>query len=125
MEAVWHVATLLLALAGSGVVAWWRGREEVRNCFAQQRSEVADLLNRAELAMATARESIEESADRAARERARIEQTERRRVAREPAAPPPPLFATPAAYKRHLERGGKRDRSFEATLMGATNGRAD
>jgi len=120
------VVTLMSAIVASALIAWWRAREEVRNSFARERDEVASILERAHVSLTTAREAIDESADRSARARARVEQAERRQLARDAAEAPAasPRF-TAATYKRHLERHGKRDRSFEATLTpGASNGRA-
>jgi hypothetical protein len=123
-----HVATLLLALAGAGLIAWWRAREEVRNSFAQHDREARDILERARLSLATAQEAIAESAERAARERARVEQAERRAKVREEQHEQPRAWSA-RDYKRHLERGGRRDRSFEQTLTkpapGEVNGRAE
>jgi hypothetical protein len=126
MDVLALAATVLLCLAASGVIAWWRAREEVRNGFAQARSEVADLLERARLSLATAQESIDASAERAARERARVEQAERRATARPASAPARP-YANAQGYKRHLARGGARDHDFERSLGwgGGGNGGGD
>lgn len=116
------VAVLLLALSGAALVAWWRAREEVRNSFAQAHNAMADMLERARISLSTAQEAIDESAARASRERARVEQAERRAAAREaPPAPAPRQFDA-RSYKRHLERGGRRDPNFEQTLTGGGNG---
>jgi len=111
-----HAATLVLALISAVAVAWLRAREEVHNSFAQARREVGDLLERARLDMAAAHEALEGAADRAARERARVEQAERRAGGGRPLSAPARPYADSRSYARFLARGGARDRAFEQSL---------
>jgi HD superfamily phosphodiesterase len=117
MAALWfHAATLLLAVSAAVVVAWLRASQEVNNGFAQQRREVGELLERARLDMVAAHEALEGAADRAARERARIEQAERRAGGGRPMSAPARPYSDSRSYAKFLARGGARDRAFEQSL---------
>jgi len=115
-SALLAIATLVLSVMAAAAVAWVRAREEVRNSFAHARSEVSDLLERARLDMAAAHEALESAADRAARERARVEQAERRANGTHVRSAPRTPYVDAGTYKKFLARGGARDRAFEQSL---------
>lgn len=124
LETLIAFATVLLSTAGGVGAAFVIARWEVRNTFAQHDATVRDMLERSRINMAAAEDAINVGAERVARERARIEQVERRRA---PAAAPDRPYSDPASYKRFLQRGGRRDRDFEAmtqtpNTVGAPNG---
>jgi hypothetical protein len=112
-----EVLTFVASVAAAVLAAWLRAREEVRNALPQHRSEVEDLLGRARLSIESAHAAMSDEADRVARERARVEQAERRAARRvaENAPQARASFVDAASYKRHLARGGKRDLAFEAS----------
>lgn len=74
------------------------------------------LLERARLDLGAANDQLEAWAERGSRERARVEQAERR-AAGGPVNPSPPVgFSDARSYQRHLERGGARAPEFEKSL---------
>lgn len=112
-----ELLTFVASVVAAVLAAWLRAREEVRNALPQHRGEVEDLLGRARLSIESAHAAMSDEADRVARERARVEQVERRAARRvgENALQARASFVDAASYKRHLARGGKRDLEFEAT----------
>jgi hypothetical protein len=106
----------IVAGALSGVLAAWAYCAlSLRNSLQTERETMRGLLERARLDLTTANDQLEQWSERGARERARVEQSERRMKG--PAQPPTQRpFADARSYQRHLERGGSRDVAFEREL---------
>lgn len=113
------------ALAGAGVgalVAWAGVRWHVSNSFATEREQVRAVLARARIDLEEAGQELEKWSARGARERARVEQAERRGKAPNGEIAASPSFSGAGDYKRHLQRGGARDREYEKTLWANSHG---
>jgi hypothetical protein len=109
---------LVIAAAISAAVAWPVAVYQVRNSFASAHERMRALLAQSRIDLEEASDQLQRWSDRGGRERARIEQAERRADRKNPAAAEPaePTFADLKDYQRHLNRGGKRDRQYEGAM---------
>lgn len=109
------VAVLLGAAAGAAS-GWACTRWTVSNSFATEREQVRAVLARARIDLEEAGSELEKWSQRGARERARVEQSERRAKGTPNGAAAAPSFPDVRSYHRHLTRGGARSPEFESTL---------
>lgn len=112
------VAVLAGGLVGA-LVAWPVSRAHVRNSLITERERMRAMLAQARVDLEEAADQLERWSKRGARERQRVIMAERRAAGsaetpeeREQAQ----SFASLKDYQRHLNRGGKRDREYEATM---------
>jgi len=99
---------------GGGLAAAGYHALSARHIFATEREQVRALLARARIDLEEAASELEKWSARGARERARVEQAERRTSnGGTPTLEAPTRFASTRAYSKHLERGGARDLDFE------------
>lgn len=112
---LWALAAGTLA---GGAAAWLGIKLALQNSFATEREQVRGLLARARIDLEEAASELEKWSQRGARERARVEQSERRGKANGVPSADSPHFPDVRSYQRHLVKGGARDLDVEAAFWG-------
>jgi len=84
--------------------------------FRKARHDCETIATQASADMKLALETMDDLTARASRERARIEQAEKRATGARPSNAPRRPYHDAQGYKRHLQRNGARDFAFEAEL---------
>jgi len=115
MDGIALLQAVMGGCLGGALAAWAYHAVSLRNSFATEREQMRAILARARIDLEEAASEVEKWSGRGARERARVEQSERR--AKPNGGNPPSLaFADARSYHKHLNKGGARDRDFEASL---------